>query len=39
MADYSDFPSDGITKDTPKHIMFGAGTIHKDLYFDRTTKK
>ncbi len=26
--------SSGITKDTPSNIMFGAGTIHKDLSFE-----
>lgn len=28
----------GVTKDTPKSIMFGAGTIHKGLTFDPSGK-
>ena len=29
----SEFKSSGITADTPKNIMLGAGTIHKNLTF------
>ena len=29
----------GITTNTPKNIMFGAGTIHKDLKYDASGKK
>ena len=29
----SEFKSSGITADTPKNIMLGAGTIHKGLTF------
>ncbi|KIR03462.1 hypothetical protein P261_02277 [Lachnospiraceae bacterium TWA4] len=29
-----EFKSSGITENTPKNIMLGAGTIHKDLKFD-----
>ena len=28
----------GVTKGTPKNILFGAGTIHKGLKFDPTSK-
>lgn len=28
----------GITQDTPKRIMFGAGTIHKGLVYDNQSK-
>lgn len=28
----------GITKNTPKNIMFGAGTIHKNLKYDSSGK-
>jgi hypothetical protein len=28
----------GVTSDTPKNIMFGAGTIHKGLAFDASKK-
>lgn len=33
MALGDEFKSSGITEDTPKNIMFGAGTIHKGLKF------
>lgn len=29
----------GVSTDTPKNILFGAGTIHKGLKYDATTKK
>lgn len=29
----------GVTSDTPKRILFGAGTIHKNLIYDDATKK
>ena len=29
----------GVTSDTPKNILFGAGTIHKNVTYDSTTKK
>lgn len=32
----SEFKSSGITENTPKTIMLGAGTIHKDLVFGYT---
>ena len=28
----------GVTKDTPKNILFGAGTIHKNLKYDSSLK-
>lgn len=28
----------GVTSDTPKNILFGAGTIHKNVTYDSTTK-
>lgn len=31
MASYEELKSSGITQDTPKNIMLGAGTIHKGL--------
>lgn len=34
MAIGSEFKSSGITANTPKTIMLGAGTIHKGLTFD-----
>lgn len=30
----TEFKSSGITADTPKTVMLGAGTIHKDLKFE-----
>lgn len=36
---FEEFKSSGITKNTPKNMVFGAGTIHKGLKFDSTTKK
>lgn len=29
----------GVSADTPKNILFGAGTIHKGLKYDSTAKK
>jgi hypothetical protein len=29
----------GVTNGTPKNILFGAGTIHKNLKYDSTSKK
>jgi hypothetical protein len=28
----------GVTTDTPKNILFGAGTVHKGLKYDASTK-
>lgn len=37
MANLGDeFKSSGITQDTPKNVMLGAGTIHKGLEFGNT---
>ncbi len=30
---FEEFKSSGITKNTPKNMVFGAGTIHKGLKF------
>lgn len=35
----AEFKSSGVTAKTPGNIPFGAGTIHKGLKFDTTTKK
>ena len=37
MAVGSEFKSSGITANTPKTVMLGAGTIHKGLTFDTET--
>lgn len=29
----------GVSTDTPKNVLFGAGTIHKGLKYDSTSKK
>lgn len=34
MATGSEFKSSGITADTPKTVMLGAGTVHKGLKFN-----
>lgn len=31
---YEEIKSSGVTSDTPKNIVFGAGTIHKGLKFE-----
>jgi hypothetical protein len=36
---YSEFTNHGVTEATPKEILLGAGTIHKNLKFDAQTKK
>ncbi len=36
---YEELKNHGVTESTPKNIMLGAGTIHKGLKFDFTTKK
>lgn len=35
---YTDHRTNGITADTPKRIIFGAGTVHKGLKYDETSK-
>lgn len=37
MAIGDEFKSSGITENTPKTIMLGAGTIHKGLTFSKTS--
>lgn len=32
-------PENGVSNNTPKQILFGAGTVHKGLKYDRNTKK
>lgn len=39
MALGDEFKSSGITENTPKNILLGAGTIHKGLTWDSTTSK
>lgn len=36
---YDEFKNHGITEETPKNIMLGAGTIHKNLKYDTESKK
>ena len=36
---FEEIKSSGITEKTPGNILLGAGTIHKGLKFDKTTKK
>ena len=36
---YEELKNHGITKDTPKNILLGAGTLHKGFKFDTATKK
>lgn len=36
---YEEFTSHGVTENTPKNIMLGAGTIHKGLKYDKESKK
>ncbi len=36
---YEELKNHGVTKDTPKNILLGAGTLHKGFRFDATTKK
>lgn len=36
---YEELKNHGVTKDTPKNILLGAGTLHKGFKFDATTKK
>lgn len=35
----NDIPENGVTSNTPKQILFGAGTVHKGLAYDSTTHK
>lgn len=36
---YEELKNHGVTSDTPKNLMLGAGTLHKGFKFDKTTKK
>lgn len=36
MADWSEFKVSGVTENTPKNIMLGAGTLYKGLTFSET---
>ena len=33
------FGKTGVTSDTPKKILFGAGTIHKNVTYDESSHK
>ena len=33
------FGKTGVTSDTPKKILFGAGTIHKNVSYDESSHK
>ena len=39
MSDWTDFAVSGVTKDTPRNIMLGAGTLYKDLVYISETSK
>lgn len=34
MADWAEFAVSGVSEDTPKNIMLGAGTLYKNFKFD-----
>lgn len=36
---YEELKNHGVTQDTPKNILLGAGTLHKGFKFDTATKK
>lgn len=36
---YDELKNHGVTASTPKNIMLGAGTVHKNFKFDKQTKK
>lgn len=36
---YEELKNHGVTSDTPKNIMLGAGTLHKGFKFNETSKK
>lgn len=36
---YNEIKSTGVTAETPKNILLGAGTIHKNFKYDKTTKQ
>lgn len=39
MSDWSEFKTSGVSADTPKNIMLGAGTIFKNFKYDKSNKK
>lgn len=39
MADWSEFAVSGVSEDTPKSIMLGAGTLYKNLEYSTESKK
>lgn len=36
---YEELKGHGVTENTPKNLMLGAGTLHKNFRFDKGTKK
>lgn len=36
---YEELKNHGVTENTPKNILLGAGTLHKGFKFDKQTKK
>lgn len=36
---YDEIKGHGVTENTPKNLMLGAGTLHKGLKYDKQTKK
>ena len=36
---YEELKGHGVTENTPKNLMLGAGTLHKNFKFDTATKK
>lgn len=39
MADWTEFAVSGVSKDTPNNIMLGAGTLYKNLTYDKSKNK
>ena len=39
MADWSEFAVSGVSEDTPKSIMLGAGTLYKNLEYSTESSK
>lgn len=39
MADWSEFAVSGVSEDTPKNIMLGAGTMYKDFKYSAEESK
>lgn len=36
---YDELKGHGVTENTPKNLMLGAGTLHKNFHFDSQSKK